>query len=115
MIGEAAEEYYSKIGFPENEASMVRRWLHELEPVNHLKNLGHPDHLRTIPTNPKPENIRCRRNTGRPTPPAYAYSIMVANKDTISIVDKKIGPLPTKNSPAHSILQAPNNAACKYE
>ena len=23
---------------------MVRRWRRELEPVNHLKNLGHPDH-----------------------------------------------------------------------
>ena len=40
MIGEAAEEYYSKIGFPENEASMVRRWLHDLELVNYLENLG---------------------------------------------------------------------------
>ena len=43
MIGEAAEEYYSKIGFPENEASMVRRWLNDLEPVNYKENLGHID------------------------------------------------------------------------
>ena len=39
MIGEAAEKYYSKIGFPENEASMVRRGLHDLEPMNYLENL----------------------------------------------------------------------------
>ena len=46
-IGEKGEYtvFYSKIGFPENEASMVRRWLHDLEPANYLENLGHIDHL----------------------------------------------------------------------
>ena len=44
MIGEAAEEYCSKIEFPENETSMLRRWLHDLEPMNYLENLGHIDH-----------------------------------------------------------------------
>ena len=32
-----------QIGFPDNESSMVRRWLHDLEPVNYLENLGHID------------------------------------------------------------------------
>ena len=49
MIGEAAEEYYSKIGFPQSESSMVRRWLHDLEPVNDLENLGHIDHCTCFP------------------------------------------------------------------
>ena len=49
MIGEAAEEYYSKIGFPEDETSMVRRWLYDLEPVNYLENLGHIDHCACFP------------------------------------------------------------------
>ena len=51
------------LGFQKMQASMVRRWLHELEPVNHLENLGPPRSLCLFPTNPKPENIRCRRNT----------------------------------------------------
>ena len=38
-----------KIGFPENETSMVRRWLHDLEPVNYLENLGHIDHCACFP------------------------------------------------------------------
>ena len=33
-----------KSGFHKIQTPMVRRWLHELEPVNHFKNLGHPDH-----------------------------------------------------------------------
>ena len=49
MIGEAAEECYSKIGFPENETSMVRRWLNDLEPVNYLENLGRIDHCACFP------------------------------------------------------------------
>ena len=49
MIGEAAEEYYSKIRFPENESSMVRRWLHDLKPVNYLENLGHIDNCACFP------------------------------------------------------------------
>ena len=44
MIGEAAGEYSSKIGFPENEASILRRWLHDFEPVSYLENLGDIDH-----------------------------------------------------------------------
>ena len=48
-IGEAAEEHYSVIGFAENEASMVRRWLHGLEPVNYLENLGHIDRCACFP------------------------------------------------------------------
>ena len=52
-----------KSGFQKIQPPMVRRWLHdELEPVNRLKNLGHPDHC-LFATNPKPENIRCRRNS----------------------------------------------------
>ena len=42
-------ELESKIGFPENEASMARRWLHDLEPVNHLENLGHIHHCACFP------------------------------------------------------------------
>ena len=38
-----------KIGFPENETSMVRRWLRDLEPVNYLENLGHIDHCACFP------------------------------------------------------------------
>ena len=49
MTDEAAEEYYSKIGFPKNESSMVRRWLHDLEPVDYLENLGHIDHCACFP------------------------------------------------------------------
>ena len=30
---------------------MVRRWLHELEPVKYLKNIGHPDQY-VFPANP---------------------------------------------------------------
>ena len=41
---------------------MVRTWLHEFEPMNHLENLGPPRSLRLFPTNPNPENIRRRRN-----------------------------------------------------
>ena len=58
MIGEAAEEYYSKIGFPENEASMVRRWLHDLEPVKYLENLGHIDHCACFLTNSREGETR---------------------------------------------------------
>ena len=35
--------FYSKIGFQKVRTLMVRGWLHELEPANHLKNLGHLD------------------------------------------------------------------------
>ena len=28
---------------------MVRRWLHDLEPVNYLDNLGHVDHCACLP------------------------------------------------------------------
>ena len=31
----------SEVGVPENEASMVRRWIHDLEPVIYLENLSH--------------------------------------------------------------------------
>ena len=41
----------SEIGFPENEASMVRRWLHHLEPVKYLENLGNIDHCACFPRN----------------------------------------------------------------
>ena len=34
---------------------MVRTWLHVLEPVNYLENLGHIDHCALFPTNPEPE------------------------------------------------------------
>ena len=37
------------IGFPENDTSMVRRLFHDLEPVNHLENLGHIDHCSCFP------------------------------------------------------------------
>ena len=33
-----------------------------MEPMNHVENLGSPRSLCLFPTNPKPENIRCRRN-----------------------------------------------------
>ena len=45
------------------QASIVRRWLHELEAVNDLENLEPPRSLCQLPTNSKPESIRCRRNT----------------------------------------------------
>ena len=54
-----------KSGSKKMRASMVRRWLHELEPVNPLENREPPRLLCLFPTNPKPEDIRCRRNTGR--------------------------------------------------
>ena len=63
-----------KWGSHKVQASTVRRWLHELEPMNHLENLGSPRSLCLFPTNPKPENIRCKINTDHPTHPAYACS-----------------------------------------
>ena len=60
---EKIESTKVKSGSQKMQASMVRRWLHELEPVNHLENLGPPRSLCLFPTNSKPENIRCRRNT----------------------------------------------------
>ena len=45
------------------QASIVRRWLHELEAVNDLENLEPPRSLCQLPTNSKPESIRSRRNT----------------------------------------------------
>ena len=71
---EKIESTKVKSGSQKMQASMVRRWLHELEPVNHLENLGPPRSLCVFPTNPKPENIRRRRNTDHPTHPAYACS-----------------------------------------
>ena len=43
--------YYhtTNIGFPENEASVVRRWLHYLEPMSYMENLGHTDHCAYFP------------------------------------------------------------------
>ena len=49
MLVEAAEEYYRKIEFTQNEASMVRRWLHDFEPVSYLENIGHIDHCASFP------------------------------------------------------------------
>ena len=49
----------AKSGSQKVQASMVRSWLHELEPMNHLENLGPPRSLCLFPTNLKPENIRC--------------------------------------------------------
>ena len=63
-----------KSGSQKFQASMVRRWLHELKLMNHLENLGSPRSLCLFPTKPKPENIRCKRNTDHPTHPAYACS-----------------------------------------
>ena len=63
-----------KSGSQKVQASMVRRWLHELKPTNHLENLGPPRSLCLFPTNPKPEKIRCKRNTDHPTLPASACS-----------------------------------------
>ena len=63
-----------KSGSQKMQASMVRRWLHELEPMNHLENLGSPRSLCLFPAKPKPENIRCKINTDHPTHPAYACS-----------------------------------------
>ena len=52
-----------KSGSQKMQASMVRRWLNELESVNRLENQGSPRSLCPFPTNPKSENIRCRINT----------------------------------------------------
>ena len=58
----------SKIRFPENEASsMVRMWVHDLEPVTYLENLGSIDHcacflrVQSQRTYVKPENTRYMR------------------------------------------------------
>ena len=63
-----------KSGSQKMQGSMVRRWLHELEPVNHLENQGPPRLLCLLPTNPKPESIHCRRNTDHLTHPPYPCS-----------------------------------------
>ena len=39
---EKIESTKVKSGSQKMQASMVRRWLHELEPVNHFENLGPP-------------------------------------------------------------------------
>ena len=74
MIGEAAEEYYSKIGFPENagiDGTEVAPWVGTRESlgesrttpiiVHFLRNQSQRTHV-------------CRRNTDHPTHPAYACS-----------------------------------------
>ena len=57
------DAYTVKSGSQKMQASMGRRWLHELEPMNHLENLGPPRSLCLFPANPKPENIHRTRNT----------------------------------------------------
>ena len=53
-----------KSGFQKIQTPVVRRWHHQLEPLNNLKNLGRPDHcLFSLRTQRRPENIRCRGNT----------------------------------------------------
>ena len=42
MICEAAEECYSKTGFPGNAGIDGTEVVHELEAMNHLENLGPP-------------------------------------------------------------------------
>ena len=74
MIGEATKEYLSKIGFPENtgiDGTEMAPWVGTRES---LGDLGPPRSLCLFPTNPKPENIRFRRNTDHPTHPASACS-----------------------------------------
>ena len=61
-----------KAGSQKMQASMVRRGLHELEPVNHMENPGSPRPLCVLPMIPKSETRRCKRKTEYTRKPSSA-------------------------------------------
>ena len=67
------------------QASMIRRWLHELEPMNHSENLGPPQSMWLFPTNPKPENIRCKRKYWSSHPGATDFFFSDAARRNIQL------------------------------
>ena len=74
MIGEAAEEYCSKIEFPENagiDRTEMAPWVGTRES---LRESRPTPIIAPFSYEPKAREQSCRRNTDHPTHPAYAYS-----------------------------------------